>query len=538
MKAKTYKQVVFFILMIAILILSACGTIQVESEPGVAVIEPAATLTETPLPTPTKVAEVVEAAAPTEETTVSSVEAEATAEPLATIDYSNEENGISFNYPTNWAMEEEANAFVFRNGSVILRVGYRVPGETADLWGRTGMPAGEVLPMDGTVSFLDESMAKYGLFFEDGLKLVFYGGEPGTILQSSDMEFTIILDDPLSDYQTLDIPEEVLAEAETILASFEVEPSQGSPSGELLTYTNPEYGFTLNYPSTWTVAEVNDEAFVGPGSRSVQLSQGTARLIIGYRRASEETMIMGSGAPAGEFEIRGTTQIFGQDVERYVIVYEGKDKVVMYGQPGPPLLSARGLEFAPRLDDFAQVDYGEIELSQSVQNEADMILSSLAFIKLDGGSEIETMDYDYTGWQSYTNEKMGYSLIYPGNADIMGLNHDESVQFVGTLVDKERWPWFTINHFDSDFYRPPAGTDVRQWIADSILPYEPLEQDVTIDGLPTVHYAFEASQQAPSRDEYYVIHGNQLFQITILHQGGLQDWTLYEQFLQSITFTS
>lgn len=61
---------------------------------------------------------------------------------------------------------------------------------------------------------------------------------------------------------------------------------------------------------------------------------------------------------------------------------------------------------------------------------------------------------------------------------------------------------------------------------------------MTIDGLPTVHFTFEASQKAPGRDEYYVIHGNQLFRITILHQGGLQDWTLYEQFLQSITFAS
>ena len=222
MKAKTYKRVVFFLFMVAVFILSACGTFQVESEPGIAVIEPAATLTETPLPTPAQITEVVEATPSPEETGTTSVDAEATAEPLENIDYSNEENGISFNYPTNWAMEEEANAFVFRNGSVILRVGYRMAGETADLWGRTGMPAGEVLPMEGIVSFLDESLAKYGIFFEDGLKLVFYGGEPDTILQSGDMEFTIILDDPLSDYQTLDIPEEVLAEAETILASFEV----------------------------------------------------------------------------------------------------------------------------------------------------------------------------------------------------------------------------------------------------------------------------------------------------------------------------
>ena len=37
-------------------------------------------------------------------------------------------------------------------------------------------------------------------------------------------------------------------------------------------------------------------------------------------------------------------------------------------------------------------------------------------------------------------------------------------------------------------------------------------------------------------DEYYVIAGDQLFKITILHTGGLQDWDLYEQFLASITF--
>jgi hypothetical protein len=384
MKAKTYKQVVFSILMIAILILSACGTIQVESEPGVAVIEPAATLTETPLPTPTQVAEVVEAAATTEETTVSSVEAEATAEPLTTIEYSNEENGISFNYPTNWAMEEEANVLILRNGSIMLRIAYRRAGEQVALWTRTGIPAGDFTPLDDPVSFLGQTLAKGGLVYEDRLKMVFYGGPPVSIVETKAMEFNITLDDQESDYLTLDIPNDVVAEAEAILASFEVESTQGGSPGELLTYENPEYGFAFIYPPSWSLAEVNDEDFVGPGSRSVQLSQGTVKLVIGFRRAGEETMIMGSGAPAGEFEFRGTTQIFGQDVERYVIVYEGKDKVVMYGQPGPPLISAGGLEFAPRLDDFAQVDYGEIELPQSVQDEADMILSSLVVNEAEG----------------------------------------------------------------------------------------------------------------------------------------------------------
>lgn len=133
------------------------------------------------------------------------------------------------------------------------------------------------------------------------------------------------------------------------------------------------------YPLTWTVAEVNDEAFVGPGSRSVQLSQGTVTLVIGYRRYGEETMIMGSGAPAGEFEIRGSIHLLDQDVDRNVLVFDGKDKAVFYGQPGT-VIAAGGLEFAPRLDNFAQVDYQEIELPQRVQDEADMILKSLAFI--------------------------------------------------------------------------------------------------------------------------------------------------------------
>jgi hypothetical protein len=60
--------------------------------------------------------------------------------------------------------------------------------------------------------------------------------------------------------------------------------------------------------------------------------------------------------------------------------------------------------------------------------------------------------------------------------------------------------------------------------------------DVTIGGLPAVRFVFEASPMAYGRDDYYVINGDQLFLISILHTGNLQDWSLYEKFLQSITF--
>jgi hypothetical protein len=89
--------------------------------------------------------------------------------------------------------------------------------------------------------------------------------------------------------------------------------------------------------------------------------------------------IMGSGAPAGDLEARGTVHLINQDVTRYVLVYAGKDKVVFYGEPGAPI-AAGGLEFALRMDEFAQVAYEEIALPPSIQEEVDRIVSSLAII--------------------------------------------------------------------------------------------------------------------------------------------------------------
>jgi hypothetical protein len=316
------------------------------------------------------------------------------------------------------------------------------------------------------------------------------------------------------------------------------------PAAEIQQYTNVDYGFSLSYPADWSVAEANDVDFVGPGSRSVQLSQGTVRLVIGYRRAGETVVISGSGAPAGEFEARGAIQAAGQAVERMVIVYEGKDKVVMYSQvdglPGMPIATG-GLEFTFRLGDFAQVDYGAIELSQSVQEDADFILSSLAIIEVESSGDeavASAAEYEYSGWQTYTNETVGYTLMAPGQADVMGADRDQAVEFVGPIVGDDHWPWFMVQHFDSAFFRPPAGTSVGQWIADSNIPYKDEAQEMILGGLPAVRLQVAPSQQAYGMDEYYVIAGDQLFKITILHTGGLQDWGLYEQFLASITFTA
>lgn len=144
---------------------------------------------------------------------------------------------------------------------------------------------------------------------------------------------------------------------------------------------------------------------------------------------------------------------------------------------------------------------------------------------------------EYAEWTSYTNERFGYTLRYPGGGKVIGSDLAKSVQFVGPSADGEHWPWFFVEHYDSDFYHPPTGTDVRQWILDSSVRCEAIGPEVEIAGLPTLHLVCEASPQAYGADHYYFIQGDQLFHIRILHTNSHEDWELYEEFLQSFSFS-
>lgn len=137
---------------------------------------------------------------------------------------------------------------------------------------------------------------------------------------------------------------------------------------------------------------------------------------------------------------------------------------------------------------------------------------------------------EYEGWKPYLNERFGYALMYPSECRVMGTNLDDAVQFAG-----QEWPVLTVRHYDSDFYHPPAGTDVRQWIADRDMTYDEIDLEAEIAGLPMVHLIHEEGPGWDASDEYYFIRGDQLFSILILHTGGQQDWELYNKFLQSFT---
>jgi putative hemolysin len=143
----------------------------------------------------------------------------------------------------------------------------------------------------------------------------------------------------------------------------------------------------------------------------------------------------------------------------------------------------------------------------------------------------------YAGWETYTNGTFGYTLKYPGDCTVMGADLDASVQFVGPLVGNEHWPWFFVDHYDSEFYHPPLGSDLLQWLVDHNVAYDELAPETQVAGVDAVHLLTGATPQSYGADDYYFVKEGQLFHIQILHAGGQQDWELYTKFLDGFSFT-
>lgn len=140
-------------------------------------------------------------------------------------------------------------------------------------------------------------------------------------------------------------------------------------------------------------------------------------------------------------------------------------------------------------------------------------------------------------WLTYTNKTFNYSFKYPSDCKI---NETSFISVNGPKTAND-WPHFEIYHFDSEFYHPPAGTDVYEWITQkSKVTYDETDpsKDIKIAGLPAIHLKNHKSLQAEASDYYFFIKGEQLFGIQIIQVSDKEDWDLYNKFLASFTFNN
>ena len=153
-------------------------------------------------------------------------------------------------------------------------------------------------------------------------------------------------------------------------------PTQIHPeTGELwYEYRNDEYGFAFLYPPDWELLE-------GPYYICLNYRpRREVKFIIGFKWAGDTTQsIVRSGVAAGQLVTTGTVNVLGQEVERNLLVYEDKNKAILYDNAYHIRADGHDLLLTMSIDDF-RPDYDAAELTPDLMATADAIAESFSLI--------------------------------------------------------------------------------------------------------------------------------------------------------------
>lgn len=150
-------------------------------------------------------------------------------------------------------------------------------------------------------------------------------------------------------------------------------------------------------------------------------------------------------------------------------------------------------------------------------------------------SPTNTPQADSQDWNTYRNEQLGYSFLYPSGATLDTSDDPLKSLFVyGDGMSGETW---VISHpGDREDYRPPQDVDLLQWLTDHYLLGENRAPDLQIAGMTAIHFRHEGSPQSTADDRFYIAHDGQLYMLLIGHSGEAENWELNDRFLQSFSF--
>jgi len=175
-----------------------------------------------------------------------------------------------------------------------------------------------------------------------------------------------------------------------------------------------------------------------------------------------------------------------------------------------------------------------------------------------GELEKTEMEYVTEDWEVYTNEEHGYSLKYPTDCFFGPLqgyckqsppeersqeclcyfnaedSNDVSLgTYTGTKSDLTGASFIVFHSIHVDFYTPPAGTDLIQWIKENFPHYEniPDEINMEIDGVPAVSVYTPFSGMAYSQEDIFFIKDDKVFKISMLDVDDEGNRALYDKIL-------
>ena len=142
-------------------------------------------------------------------------------------------------------------------------------------------------------------------------------------------------------------------------------------------YTNTDYGFSLSYPAEWTLEQAKG-TMVGHGIL-LHTASGDAQLAVSFKRASEDAFIGRTGLGSGELVNRGKVMLVKTEIDRQVLVSQGRDMTVLYGcLPGS--MNRGDLVFFISLD-YTGDPAGVSGLTPEIEAQADLVVASISLSK-------------------------------------------------------------------------------------------------------------------------------------------------------------
>jgi inhibitor of cysteine peptidase len=100
-------------------------------------------------------------------------------------------------------------------------------------------------------------------------------------------------------------------------------------------YTNLEYGFSFQYPPEWRLEEVtgDDKTLSGHAVQLFPDNSPDALMQVAFKHANEDMLLGQTGLAQGELIAWGKVLFMGQELTRRVLVFDGKHLTVLYTSP-------------------------------------------------------------------------------------------------------------------------------------------------------------------------------------------------------------
>ena len=152
-------------------------------------------------------------------------------------------------------------------------------------------------------------------------------------------------------------------------------------------------------------------------------------------------------------------------------------------------------------------------------------------------------------WKTYINEKYNYSFDYPKEYTFGPCNTKPCNPFINEEkegdyvilqgdVSNNGWPNMEVSHYETEFYNPPNGADIIEWLKDKSPVKEniPNEINFEIGGIDAIKAEIPKSAQSYSLWEIYFIKNNDLFNISMTDVETLEAQIFYNLILSSFEF--